>query len=214
MTIDNTAGQRLRGFVERHERLQEEIDALKADQKEVLGEAKGTGFDVGTIRDILRLRKLERRHGRAAVLEREELLDLYKAALGMLYDTPLGEAARRRLSRQGGAEDFTEAIAEAADLFSDTEQEAPPAEPPPPEVSLEDARRMGAEAAAAGRPVTTNPFPAHDPYRAAWDEAWCGAAGSDGMDIPEAWRRRKPKSKTPPPEPPTKDDDADDQEAA
>ena len=56
---------------------------------------------------------------------------------------------------------------------------------------------MGAEAAADGRPVTANPFPARDPRRAAWDEGWCKADGSDGMDIPEAWRRSRPKKGEP-----------------
>ena len=31
------------------------------------------------------------------------------------------------------------------------------------------------------------------PRRAAWDEGWCAETGSDGMDIPEAWRRSKEK---------------------
>ncbi len=61
-----------------------------------------------------------------------------------------------------------------------------PAEPPAPEPTVEDARNMGDEAAKAGQPVTANPFPARDPRRAAWDEAWCMALGTDGMDIPEA----------------------------
>ncbi|MEW5729980.1 MAG: DUF2312 domain-containing protein [Pseudomonadota bacterium] len=198
MSIGNGSGDRLRSFVERFERLQDEIDELKADQKAVMDEAKGAGFDVPTVKDILRLRKLERKHGRAALQERETLLDIYKAALGMLYDTPLGEAARRRLSqpkdpakpgdeRQGDIDDFA-----ARHDEPEPEPQVQP-EPPPPEVTVEDAREMGRQAAETGQPVTANPFPAHDPRRAAWDEAWCSAAGSDGMEIPEAWRRTKPK---------------------
>jgi len=69
-----------------------------------------------------------------------------------------------------------------------------PVEPPAPEPTVDDARHMGADAAAAGAPVTSNPFPARDPRRAAWDEAWCAALGSDGMEIPDALKP-KPKPK-------------------
>jgi uncharacterized protein (UPF0335 family) len=69
-----------------------------------------------------------------------------------------------------------------------------PAEPPAPEPTVDDARQMGKEAAAAGAPVTSNPFPARDPRRAAWDEAWCQELGSDGMEIPDALKP-KPKPK-------------------
>lgn len=57
-----------------------------------------------------------------------------------------------------------------------------------PEPTAADAHRMGAEAARAGQPVTSNPFPAFDERRAAWDESWCAELGSDGMEIPEALR--------------------------
>lgn len=66
------------------------------------------------------------------------------------------------------------------------DQPPQPAEPEEPPLTVDDARRMGTEAAAAGQPVTSNPFPAFDERRAAWDEAWCSALGSDGMDIPDA----------------------------
>ncbi len=73
------AAQRLRSFVERIERLEEEKAALAADIREVYAEAKGDGFDVKTMRQIVRLRKLDS-SDRA---EQEALLDLYKAALGL-----------------------------------------------------------------------------------------------------------------------------------
>jgi uncharacterized protein (UPF0335 family) len=62
---------------------------------------------------------------------------------------------------------------------------------PTPEPTADDARKMGTEAARAGAPVTSNPFPARDVRRAAWDEAWCSELGSDGMDIPDAWKPKK-----------------------
>jgi len=73
-----TAGQ-LRALVERVERLEEEKAALMADIREVYAEAKAHGFDVKTMRQIVRLRKIDS----ADREEQEALLDLYKRALGM-----------------------------------------------------------------------------------------------------------------------------------
>lgn len=73
-----TAGQ-LRAFIERVERLEEEKAALMADIREVYAEAKIGGFDVPTMRQIVKLRKLDS----ADRSEQEALLDLYKRSLGM-----------------------------------------------------------------------------------------------------------------------------------
>ncbi|MBL4693110.1 MAG: DUF2312 domain-containing protein [Magnetovibrio sp.] len=73
------AGDRLRSFVERIERLEEEKAALAADIREVYSEAKGTGFDVKILRQVVRLRKMEESDRQ----EQEEILDLYKRALNM-----------------------------------------------------------------------------------------------------------------------------------
>lgn len=70
---------RLKSFIERIEKLEEDKAAVSEDLKEVYGEAKGTGFDTKIIRQIVRLRKTDKEKRR----EMEELLDLYKAALGM-----------------------------------------------------------------------------------------------------------------------------------
>ena len=59
--------------------LEEDKAAVSEDLREVYGEAKGTGFDVKIIRKIVSLRKIEVEKRR----EQEELLDLYKSALGM-----------------------------------------------------------------------------------------------------------------------------------
>ena len=71
---------RLRSFIERVERLEEEKAELMADIREIYAEAKSDGFDVKTMRQIVRLRRQEthERH------EQEALLDTYKAALGMM----------------------------------------------------------------------------------------------------------------------------------
>ncbi len=78
-TTDSSA-ERLRSFIERIERLEEEKAGIAADIKEVYAEAKGTGFDVKVMRQVVRLRKMEVESRR----ELEELLDVYKRALGML----------------------------------------------------------------------------------------------------------------------------------
>ncbi len=77
--VGGIAAERLRSFIERIERLEEEKAALSGDIREVYAEAKATGFDLRTIRQVVRLRKLDRdaRH------EQEHLLDLYKRAVGL-----------------------------------------------------------------------------------------------------------------------------------
>lgn len=73
------AQERLRSFIERIERLEEEKAGLTADIKEVYDEAKGTGFDAKIMRQVVRLRKMEP----ADRQEQEMILDTYLHALGM-----------------------------------------------------------------------------------------------------------------------------------
>jgi uncharacterized protein (UPF0335 family) len=77
--VGGIAGERLRSFIERLERLIEEKDALLADIREVKSEAKGVGFDVPAINHILKLRKSDP----AALREFEDIVDVYKRALDM-----------------------------------------------------------------------------------------------------------------------------------
>jgi uncharacterized protein (UPF0335 family) len=77
--VGGVAGKRLKSFLDRVERLEEEKKGLADDIKEIYAEAKGTGFDVKTMRKILKLRKMETDKRR----EEEELLELYKAAIGL-----------------------------------------------------------------------------------------------------------------------------------
>jgi uncharacterized protein (UPF0335 family) len=72
------AGQ-LRSLVERVERLEEEKKALTSDIAEVYAEAKGHGFDTKIMRQVVRIRKLDK----ADRQEQESILDLYLSALGM-----------------------------------------------------------------------------------------------------------------------------------
>lgn len=179
---DNVAADQLRLFIERAERVMSEIKDLQADLKDVFAEAKGSGFDTKTMKAIIKLRGMDVQTRR----EQEALLDTYKAALGMLDGTPLGHWALERLKPKKPApkpEDGNGHDDGPADVV---DEPAEPALPPPPELTIDDARQMGSAAARGGRPVTSNPFPAYDERRATWDEAWCAALGSDGMDIPDA----------------------------
>jgi uncharacterized protein (UPF0335 family) len=76
---DNISAEQLRLFIERIERLEEEKKGIADDIKDVYGEAKSTGFDVKTMRSIVKLRKMEKHHRDEA----EALLETYKNALGL-----------------------------------------------------------------------------------------------------------------------------------
>ena len=78
-TSGEISAERLKSFIKRIEKLEEDKAAVSEDLKEVYAEAKGTGFDVKIIRKIVRLRKIELDKRR----EEDELLDLYKNAIGM-----------------------------------------------------------------------------------------------------------------------------------
>lgn len=77
--VGGVAGARLKSFIERIERLEEEKHAIADDIKDVYAEAKGTGFDAKTIRRVVALRKLDVEKRREA----DDMLDLYKSAIGM-----------------------------------------------------------------------------------------------------------------------------------
>lgn len=79
-TSSTVAAGQLRALIERIERLEEEKKTIADDIKDVYAEAKGNGFDTKAIRSIIRLRKQDQ----AEREEAETILDLYKAALGMV----------------------------------------------------------------------------------------------------------------------------------
>jgi uncharacterized protein (UPF0335 family) len=76
-TVVGIAGDRIRSIVERIEHIEEEIKALNEGKKEIFLEAKGDGFDVKVIKEILRLRKQDKDERD----EHESLLDLYLTAM-------------------------------------------------------------------------------------------------------------------------------------
>ena len=88
--VGGIAGERLKSFIERIERLEEEKRALAEDIREVFSEAKGVGFDVRIMRQVLKLRRMDQDD----LDEQEALLDTYKRALGMAPDlSPAREAS-------------------------------------------------------------------------------------------------------------------------
>lgn len=76
----NVAADELRQFIERWERLEAEKKDLALDQKEVMAEAKGRGYDTKVMRMIIALRKRDADD----IAEEQAVLEMYKAALGML----------------------------------------------------------------------------------------------------------------------------------
>ncbi|MBV8564862.1 MAG: DUF2312 domain-containing protein [Methylobacteriaceae bacterium] len=88
--MDGTAGisgDRLRSFVERIERIEEEIKGLNEDKKDIYAEAKGDGFDVKILREVVRLRRQDDKERD----ERDALLDVYLHAIETAR--PLAQAA-------------------------------------------------------------------------------------------------------------------------
>jgi uncharacterized protein (UPF0335 family) len=71
------SGDRIRSFIERIEHIDDEIKGLNEGKKEAFSEAKGEGFDVKVLREILRIRKLDREERE----EHESLVDLYLRAM-------------------------------------------------------------------------------------------------------------------------------------
>jgi uncharacterized protein (UPF0335 family) len=86
--VNGIAGDRLKSFIERIERLEEEKATIATDIKEVYSEAKSVGFDVKIMRELIKLRKLDA----SEMTEQELMLETYKRALGMQTSLDLGDA--------------------------------------------------------------------------------------------------------------------------
>lgn len=179
----DTTGARLRQFIERIERLEEEKRGIAEDIKDVKAEAKSAGFDPKIIGLVIKRRKMSREEAE----EIDALLEQYLQAIGDFGTTPLGQATLERAAPK----------AEVPKAPPTPEKTAPAqrAEPAPAheaqprgEVCAEAAAADGAAAQTAGKPVTANPFAA-GPLRAAWDRGWCQAAGGTGMELPKDLRR-------------------------
>ena len=80
MQIGNNSAEHLRQFIERVERLNTEKTDITTDIKEIFHEAKISGFDVKTMRELVKLRKKQPNE----IEEQQHLLDTYMRALGMM----------------------------------------------------------------------------------------------------------------------------------
>lgn len=97
----NSVDERLKSFVERIELLDEDRREMGADIKEVYAEAKDAGYDPKIMRQVIRLRRMDKDD----LAEQEAMLDVYKHALGMLVETPLGQAALDAFERKTATRD-------------------------------------------------------------------------------------------------------------
>lgn len=79
-TVGEISSDYLKSYIERIERLEEEKANTGAWIRDVYAEAKGNGFDAKILRQVVRLRKLDK----VELEEQETLLDVYKRALGMV----------------------------------------------------------------------------------------------------------------------------------
>lgn len=92
MTKTTFAHGQLKAIVDRIEKLEDEKATISADIKAVYQGAAADGLDVKILRKVIALRKKEA----AERDEEQSMLEVYMAALGMLADTPLGQAALER----------------------------------------------------------------------------------------------------------------------
>jgi uncharacterized protein (UPF0335 family) len=83
------AGDRIRSFIERIEQIETELKELTEAKKEIFSEAKGEGFDVKVLKEILKLRKQDQEERD----EHETLLDVYMRAMDEASSAPAVQAA-------------------------------------------------------------------------------------------------------------------------
>ena len=82
-------GNRIRSFVERIEQIENEIKELNEAKKDIFSEAKGEGFDVKILKEIIKLRKQDQDERD----EHDSLLDVYMRAMDEADPAPVAEAA-------------------------------------------------------------------------------------------------------------------------
>jgi len=111
---------RLKSFIERIERLEEERAAISGDVRDVYAEAKGVGYDVKTMRKVVQIRKLDA----AERAEQEALLDVYLHALGMVdrieARAAAGESAREIAKAEGVSKSTAHRVSQKAQAQNDS----------------------------------------------------------------------------------------------
>ncbi|MFD2173655.1 DUF2312 domain-containing protein [Rhodobacter lacus] len=76
----NVAADELRQFIEQYEHLEAEKKDITEQQKDVMSEAKARGYDTKVMKKIIAMRKRDKND----IAEEEAIMDIYKAALGMV----------------------------------------------------------------------------------------------------------------------------------
>lgn len=87
--VGGIEAKQLKSIIDRVEKLEEEKTAIGADIREIFAEAKGNGYDTKTLRQVMKLRKMEHNERE----EQEYLLETYLRALGMRPELDEEEAA-------------------------------------------------------------------------------------------------------------------------
>jgi uncharacterized protein (UPF0335 family) len=177
-------------IVAREIELKQTTAELKEDIASIYEEADGKGYDAKALKIAVR-RRHESAEARAKRQETEALADLYSAAIGDLFGKPLDDLTRRRLDEQ-----MKKPQAQNGDGAATTEEPHPDlpeeATEREPDETADQAKDKGKQARKDGLRIVDNPYHSSSPLRAAWDEGWCEEDGSDGMEVPPAWKRTKP----------------------
>lgn len=159
------AKDHLKSFVQRIEKLDEELDATNGDKKEVYAEAKSSGFDVKALKEVVRLR----RQDPAERAEFEAIVDLYKHALGMIPEDGTPVATRAPARDEDAPHD-----PETGEITEDQAKGAAHAAPAAPLRATESAGHSADESLAPSKVVSLR----RDPV-----------VTDDDLEIPEALRR-------------------------
>lgn len=162
--VGGIAGDILRSYIERIERLEEEKKDLSTDIREIYAEAKGNGFDAKIMRKVVARRRMKD-HER---IEEDELLDLYERAISRQIDMFEGGTVSVSAVNPGG------------DLHNTLVAEAP-ADPMtiPPFLDRNRAEALGKQAFIDGLALTDNPNTPGLPLYQAWAKGWEAAASTD-----------------------------------
>lgn len=187
VSTDSVAQDQIRAFVERIERIEEEVRDLNRDKSEVFGEAKGNGFDVKALKIIIG----KRRQDHSERMELEAIVELYEAALGMANtgryhaneedERPSRARAHVEIIEQSGADDGDNEPAEhpAADAdeqahSSDAGSSAPINEPALTNTTADGEDGAGASVLAtqSTAAVKERPYEAGDALGESLNERW------------------------------------------
>jgi uncharacterized protein (UPF0335 family) len=99
LRVNTVSGEELRAYIDRIERVNEEIAEWTSDRRAIYAEVKGAGYDTATVRAIVKRRAVDPEKRATA----DDLLAEYMSALGDFASTPLGEAGVDRVRGEGVA---------------------------------------------------------------------------------------------------------------